>query len=60
MSTSVQYSNEFPLLTKGNEPTRCEDAADETQHRKIVLRAGVGNVERAMLPYPAKLLAHQY
>ena len=53
-ATRAQRSNEFPLLTKGNEQEGAR-AAGGTQHWEIILRAGVGNVERAMLAHPAKL-----
>ena len=53
-ATCVQRSNEFPLLTKGNGQEGAQ-AAGGTQRWEIVLRADVGNVERAMLAYPAKL-----
>ena len=53
-ATCVQCSNEFPLLTKGNGQEGAPAAAG-TQHWEIVLRADVGNVERAMLAHPAKL-----
>ena len=51
---ALNVSNEFPLLTKGNGQEGAP-AADGTQRRKIVLRADVGNVERAMLAHPAIL-----
>ena len=54
-ATCDQCSNEFSLLTKGNEPRRCDSATDGTQHWKIVLRADVRNVERAVLAHPAIL-----
>ena len=53
-ATCVQCSNEFPLLTKGNDQEGAR-VADGTQRWEIVLRADVGNVERAMLAHPAKL-----
>ena len=53
-ATCDQRSNEFPLLTKRNEQEGAR-AADGTQHWEIVLRADIGNVERAMLAHPAKL-----
>ena len=53
MRRAVSPSNEFPLLTKGTakkvrQPLRLTDLG-------IVLRAGIGNVERAMLAHPANL-----
>ena len=53
-ATGDQCSNEFSLLTKGN-GQECAPAAAGTQYREIVLRADVGNVERAVLAHPAKL-----
>ena len=53
-ATRVQYSNEFPLLTKGSRQAAAP-AASGTQAWEIVLRADVGNVERAMLAHPAIL-----
>ena len=50
-ATCVQYSNEFPLLTKGNGQEGAR-AADEPERREIVLRANVGNVKRTMLANP--------
>ena len=54
VATCAQHSNEFPLLTKRNGQVGAKPA-DDAQHWKIVLRAKVGNVERAMLTHPAKL-----
>ena len=53
-ATCGQHSNEFPLLTKrsGQEGA---PVAGRTQHWEIVLRADVGNVERAVLAHPAIL-----
>ena len=53
-ATCAQRSNEFPLLTKGNGQEGAA-AAGGTHHWEIVLRADVGNVERAMLAHPAIL-----
>ena len=53
-ATCVQVSNEFPLLTKGNGQVGAPSAGG-THHWEIVLRANVGNVERAVLAHPAKL-----
>ena len=58
-ATRGQCSNEFSLLTKGNGQEGAP-AADGTQRWEIVLRADVGNVERAMLAHPANTVAHQY
>ena len=55
----VQRSNEFPLLTKGSGQEGAP-AAGGTQHWEIVLRADVGNMERAMLAHPAITVVHQY
>src|SRR5262245_18985677 len=52
-ATCNQSANEFPLLTKGHDQVGACDGTDETW--EIALRAGVGNVERAMLAYPADL-----
>ena len=52
-ATCVQGSNEFSLLTKGNDQEGAR-AAERNPTWKIVLRADVGNVERAMLAHPAK------
>ena len=51
---AISRSNEFPLLTKGNDQ-KGAPAAGGTQHWEIVLLADIGNVERAMLAHPAKL-----
>ena len=58
-ATRGQVSNEFPLLTKGNESKRCAANAG-TPTWNIVLRTDVGNVERAMLAHPAIPVARQY
>src|SRR5262249_4545676 len=50
--TCAQRSNKCPLLTKGNEQVGAR-AGDGTQHWEVVLLMGVGNMERAMLIYPA-------
>ena len=55
-ATRAQRSNEFPLLTKRNDQEGARVAAG-TYIREIVLRAGVGNVERAMLAQPAIAVA---
>src|SRR5688572_30628670 len=54
-ATRIQHSNELPLLTKGS-GQESAIAAGGTQHREIVLRADVGNVESAVLTYPTNLL----
>ena len=53
-ATCDQYPNKFPLLTKGN-GKKVRAPVPEPIHWEIVLRADVGNVERAMLAYPAEL-----
>ena len=53
-ATCVQYSNEFPLLTKGA-AKKVRKLPAEPNDWKFVLRADVGNVERAMLAHPAIL-----
>ena len=53
-ATCDQCSNEFPLLTKGSGQVGA-GVAGGTHHWKIVLRADIGNVERAVLAHPAKL-----
>src|SRR5262249_14880439 len=47
-------ANEFPLLTKRDEQDGARGAA-RTYVREVVLRADIGNVERAVLAHPAKL-----
>ena len=54
VATCGQYSNEFPLLTKGNGQEGAP-VAEGTQRWEFVLRADVRNVERAMLAHPAIL-----
>ena len=51
-ATRSQASNEFPLLTKGNGQVGAPAAG--APNVEFVLRADVGNVERAMLAHPAK------
>ena len=58
-ATRDQSSNEFPLLTKGNDQVGAPATAG-TQPRKIILRADVGNMKRAMLAHPAILWRSQY
>ena len=53
-ATCEQSSNEFPLLKKGSSQEGAGVAAG-THHWEIILRAGVGNVERAVLAHPAKM-----
>src|SRR5262249_22064226 len=48
-ATCVQYSNEFATLTKRSG----QEGAVGALEREIVLRADIGNVERAMLAHPA-------
>jgi hypothetical protein len=50
-STRSQNPNEFPLLTKGNGQEGAGDAG-AAQHWEIILRAGIRNVERAMIAHP--------
>ena len=52
-ATCGQYTNEFPLLAKGN-GQKVRNASG-TQPWEIVLRADIGNVQRAMLADPAIL-----
>src|SRR4030095_1039008 len=52
-ATRGQHSNDFSLLTQGNQQVGTRLAAD-TQHWEIVLRPGVRDMERAMLDYPVK------
>ena len=54
MRRASQYSNEFSLLTKGNNQPGAP-AHGGAHQWEIVLRADVGNVERAMLAHPAKM-----
>src|SRR5262245_36881139 len=53
-ATCVQSSNKLPLLTEGSSQEGAHDA--EGAHLwEIVLRAGVGNVKRAILAHPFML-----
>src|SRR5215472_145887 len=53
-ATRVQQSNEFSPLTKRS-VQESTPAACGTQHWEIVLRIGVGNVERAVFAHPANV-----
>src|SRR5215472_19288102 len=50
-ATCGHISNEFPLLTKGSGQVGAV-VADGPYHWEIILRADVGNVERAVLAHP--------
>src|SRR5262245_53393581 len=52
-STCDQRSNEFPLLTKGNEQDGTPVAVGTHRREIILCRADVGNVESAVLSHPA-------
>src|SRR5205823_1810221 len=53
-ATCDQYPNKFPLMTKGSGQEGVPSDAGP-HHWKIVLRADVGKVERAVLTHPVKL-----
>ena len=52
MRRATSIANEFSLLTKRNDQKSAKSAGG-TYPWEIVLRADIGNVERAMLAHPA-------
>ena len=52
-ATRAHHSNDVSLLTQGNQQVGTR-LAEDTQVREIILRAGVRDMDRAMLDYPAK------
>ena len=54
-ATRGQVSNEFPLLTKGNDQEGTPAAGGHPTLGNRSARADVGNVKRAVLAHPAKL-----
>ena len=54
-ATCVQCSNEFASADEGERLSKVRSSRAEPRIWEIVLRADVGNMERAMLAHPAKL-----